>query len=434
MKRLLFHGLRLCIVVALLELFSYLVLFVVNGKSISLSDISRNKMEILTYDADAYALVNRDLEFGNRKFLQSIFVHPYLGFSLKTQTLYQEVESRLPNLSKWQQEFSIIDGVHPKGRIPPADPDKTFYIGISGGSVAGHFAYRGRTALLEELKQCEILRDKDIEIVCLAVHGYKEPQQLMILNYYLALGGHLDMLINLDGFNEVTLPVTENISKNINPFYPRGWFFISQSMTDRETLSAAGRMIQLLENSKTLARITSIFPFRYSYTAGMIWETYVKHAGKAIVRLQNQLIEVPLTPDKIDQIPDILHIVGDDLIQVWKTCSIQQHILCEGNGIRYFHFLQPNQYVKDSKPLSAKELEIAYDTGFYKQLVEMEYPELKLKGQELVEEGVFFRDMTSVFETVEDTLYEDPCCHFNKEGNQILGHAIGKAIVEDYCQ
>jgi len=32
-----------------------------------------------------------------------------------------------------------------------------------------------------------------------------------------------------------------------------------------------------------------------------------------------------------------------DLASVWKMSSIQMHRLCAANGIRYFHFLQPNQ-------------------------------------------------------------------------------------------
>jgi len=37
----------------------------------------------------------------------------------------------------------------------------------------------------------------------------------------------------------------------------------------------------------------------------------------------------------------------EDLAAVWKRCSIQMHKFCAANGIRYFHFLQPNQYVRD---------------------------------------------------------------------------------------
>lgn len=36
------------------------------------------------------------------------------------------------------------------------------------------------------------------------------------------------------------------------------------------------------------------------------------------------------------------------------------HRLSQANGILYLHFLQPNQYVEDSKPMGPDERRVAY--------------------------------------------------------------------------
>jgi hypothetical protein len=52
-------------------------------------------------------------------------------------------------------------------------------------------------------------------VVKATIGGYKQPQQLMALNWFMALGGEFDIVINLDGFNDVALPALENVPTRI---------------------------------------------------------------------------------------------------------------------------------------------------------------------------------------------------------------------------
>jgi uncharacterized ubiquitin-like protein YukD len=79
-----------------------------------------------------------------------------------------------------------------------------FIIGVFGGSVA---------SLPRYLKQLPGLQDKEFIILSFATGGYKQPQQLLILNYFLALGQELDLVVNIDGFNEVALSNLNNKNK-----------------------------------------------------------------------------------------------------------------------------------------------------------------------------------------------------------------------------
>ena len=94
---------------------------------------------------------------------------------------------------------------------------------LMGGSVAVGIYAKSRDLLIENLKSSELFKDKEINIILFALGGFKQPQQLMALNYFLSLGAEYDIVINLDGFNEVVLPFSDNLPFNIYPSYPRHW-------------------------------------------------------------------------------------------------------------------------------------------------------------------------------------------------------------------
>ena len=73
--------------------------------------------------------------------------------------------------------------------------------------------------------------------------------------------------------------------------------------------------------------------------------------------------------------------------------------LCDLNGIRYAHYLQPNQYLPGSKGLNSEELQNAYDAESpYRAVVEEGYPLLRQAGRELEAAGVDFHDLSLIFE------------------------------------
>jgi hypothetical protein len=105
------------------------------------------------------------------------------------------------------------------------------------------------------------------------------------------------------------------------------------------------------------------------------------------------------------------------------------HDLAAARGIAYAHFLQPNQYVPGSKPLSGEERR----TGFredhpYRAVVVEGWPHMRAAGAELRAAGVAFHDLTGLFTERRETLYVDDCCHLNPRGNELLGEAIGRAL------
>lgn len=435
MKKFVFRLVRLLIIVICIEAFSYGMMFLVDGKPASLATIREEKDKIIAFKADPFILAQRDLGVARHTFLSDLHTHPYFGFTLDSKTQFLNLERWIPITRDWETVLrkDKVELPYPLSQTGPENA--LFMIGITGGSVAGHFFEKGRKTLLDELGRCEALKGKRFEFVNMTVHGYKEPQQLMVLNYYLAMGGHLDMLINLDGFNEVTLPISENVVMNVNPFYPRSWFFLSQGLSDRRTLVAVAEMTRLLERTQALAAFTDVSPMKQSWTMALIWRLCVLNAGNRISRIHADLQSDNEADNPWDgrTYTDIYGIVGEECEQLWMNCSELMNALCRDKGICYYHFLQPNQYVPGSKPMSRQELQEAMNSDTFRELVEAGYPGLRTRGQELAAQGVRFHDLTMVFDDVTETLYYDGCCHFNQAGNEILGHEIGRIIVADLC-
>src|SRR5262245_4251662 len=149
-------------------------------------------------------------------FIASGVLHPYLGYVLRRDF---KAANRLrrggPDALDYGFNFSESGLFHERA------PNQVV-IALTGGSVAHMFALRAGDSLRRELRRLRPQIER-VVIVNLALPGYKQPQQLISLAWALALGAHFDAVVNLDGFNDVTLGPVENVPKHVFPFFPRAW-------------------------------------------------------------------------------------------------------------------------------------------------------------------------------------------------------------------
>ncbi len=351
-------------------------------------------------------------------------IHPYLGFVSTPDDKNKNSIS----------DFGFRDSKYPI----QARSNEKIVIGIFGGSVACQVGRDGINALESELKKSIFFINEKIVFLNFGNGGYKQPQQLFILNYILALGGDFDIVIDLDGFNETALPVAENIPNHVFPFYPRSWHStVSGNFFDYDNELIICKVVGYLETQKKLNRIFSSSPFRYSITANLFLKGLNRYMSNVISKLRQKLLKpeviskmyVTTGPTRQYKNDEAMY---QDLAMVWKNCSLQMNKICNANNIKYFHFLQPCQYVPNSKIMKKEELEIAFSKNQpYKKPIECGYPYLIKAGNELVKEGVNFNDLTMVFEHNDEILYCDNCCHFNKRGLTLLSQIIGEIITKN---
>ena len=79
-----------------------------------------------------------------------------------------------------------------------------YVIGIFGGSLSVAFMKFTMPELSGEiLPQVPALHGKRITLLSFAREGFKQPQSLAALSYFLSIGQRFDLVINLDGANEI---------------------------------------------------------------------------------------------------------------------------------------------------------------------------------------------------------------------------------------
>ncbi len=267
--------------------------------------------------------------------------------------------------------------------------------------------------------------------------GYKQPQQLFTLAYFLTLGAHFDLVINLDGFNEVALPPTENTPKGVAPYFPRNWYGRVGLMEDILLVAVAERAA--LERGRRRWAKFFAGPLRYSATANAFWFGNDRILARQIADLQvgvlralpNRTPGYTITGPRTGPAQPVE--TYPQLTDIWRSASLQMARLAEANSILYVHFLQPNQYVSGSKPFHPHEMKIAFsDDSPYRPGVLEGYPLLIETGKELVRARVNFYDLTKLFVTRRGALYADDCCHLSDRGYMLVAKEMVRRI-GDLC-
>jgi hypothetical protein len=257
----------------------------------------------------------------------------------------------------------------------------------------------------------------------------------MTLNYVLVLGGQLDGLVNIDGFNEVALPTCEN-QDDIFGAYPRLWNTLTINLVDPRHSAEAYRLLELRALRQEAARAMLDSPLRWSPTRNLLWKIRDSYLAKKLLVLANVVFTKEREQGRAFATagpPQLYHSEKErypQLAELWANGSRQLNYLCRANRIAYVHVLQPNQYVPNSKSIGPLEMSVAYrDDNCYASGVKDGYPELLRAGDKLRSDGVDFHDLTRLFAAFADPIYVDTCCHYNQKGNDLLAEAVAEALL-----
>lgn len=344
----------------------------------------------------------------------------------------------------------VNPGIDYDGRRIPIDPlglasprpivqhrsDDRLLVGILGGSFAWQFSVLGAERLEQVLQQDPRLAGRRIEVVSLAASTFKQPQQVMILNYVLTLGGEFDVLINIDGFNELAL-ARETDEARVYYAYPRMWPYRTMHSRDPRIEPELHRVRQIREERQQLTAA-----IRTSWLRGLalanLWWMYREYRGsRELADLGNRLHEHNLKygigfergGPHTEWLPD--DVLFPQYAALWERSSVQLQAAAEKLGLVYLHALQPNQYVPGSKPLSPEEQSGAFDeTCGYCKSVRTGYSLLQGRAESLRRQGVDFIDLTSMFADVPETLYVDECCHLNAAGYERVAERLGRELLQ----
>ena len=424
-KRILFYAIVWIVLVCITETSSFVAYRLYHAHWYTWSTAAVERRDALA----KYSMLGRPTTLSRNT---SRSIHPYLGFV--EQPGWQGPRKHTHRFL-WE-ELDVnqsADGFFSRQPVVQQRVPGTILVGVCGGSVAHMYYRQGIHITLNELRDRSEFRGKRFVVLCFALGGYKQPQQLMALNYILAQGGELDVLINIDGFNEVALHAVENAKKNVYPLYPRSWYFHVGQVQDARLLRLVGQSALLEEKIKTGASLFGSRPFRLSPTCHLVWrarqQSLERQHMDLIQKKANHQVKGTFDATGPSFRPHSEHELYEHLAAIWQRCALQMHALCRENDIRYFHFLQPNQYVEGSKPMSEEEQRVAVREDHpYRTGVIYGYPLLQQAGVELRSQGVEFADLTQIFSTISEQIYIDDCCHFVEHGNAIMAREIARAI------
>jgi hypothetical protein len=315
------------------------------------------------------------------------------------------------------------------GDFPYRKGPRELVIGMLGGSVALQSCGNQRT-LTEPLER-ELARKgyERVTLLCLAVGGWRQPQSFIALAYFLPM---IDVAIVLDGFNEV-IQTSEGVLRSYPAAFP--WSAVYAPLargagSADETLRLAG----LVEANREAARATRLIdrsPLRHSMVAHLAWRVYVRRyearvarlraAGDAAVADEWGAVE-PVRTDR-----DLAEKQARYLDFYVDTIRYSARI-AELAGKPFFHFVQPNQYLRGAKPLSEEErVRFVANRGWF-DIVTPAYERLSAASRALRREGIESWFLGPLFAARAETVYSDDCCHFNEHGIALINAVMAEAI------
>ena len=328
----------------------------------------------------------------------------------------------------------------------PFDTDR-IVVGIFGGSLAANLAaYEAKHDVLRPRLAEHLDRSADeLQVLNFAQAGYKQPQQLLVATYFRALGQKLDLAINLDGFNELTLGTSNALS---------GWHFAMPSLSHvgplRDVVGFTGSSSDGLLRMAKIRQAWDGFAMHYErawsrkgwethLASGFLYNwlqckvhlrTYQKTFDEHMKALENAgdsrswLYLEPIGKIEEDDQPARDEAMNQ-AVAFWTRAGRDFHRLQSSGGDAYLQVLQPNQYFPTERVFSAEEKAIAFsDASPFAPFVPPGYPRLEAALEGLQESGIQAWSATRLYDDIADPVYRDDCCHLNDLGHQLLAEKL----------
>ena len=365
-------------------------------------------------------------------------LHPYFGPTHRQGYPFDIPEALRENASSPARVPTNNFGFASTHKYPfvKTSPNQ-FVIGMFGGSVGAWFCQVGAHRMVEDLKANAFFKTREIVPLCLSHEGYKQPQQLIVLAYFLTLGQQFNLVINIDGFNEVALGSRNNehgrdISMpspiHIDPLL---------NLIDQATLTPA-RVQALARISVDKERLNGLIDrMRRNRSAAVHvaldrYYRFTMNRYQAEVGAYDALPSNPSASSLLLLTPPVRKregpgVVFGDIANDWTRASLLMHDLLAARGVPYLHVLQPNQYFT-RRTFSDAEARVALnkDTPF-KRSVENGYPALERAAAMLAEKEQFV-DGTTALDREPGPVYEDDCCHYTDRGYEVLADLIAERV------
>jgi len=361
-------------------------------------------------------------------------LHPYFGFIDKTGTEHPRSYLRASHAANNFGFASSYD--YPFKKQNPAQ----FVVGVFGGSVAANYAFNEieKHILAAALNRLPALANRQVIVMPFAIGGYKQPQQLLVLSYFLSLGHDFDLVVNIDGFNEVALGVL-NDQHGIESSMPSD--FILLPMVNLATGAFSKEELELtvatLNEKERLANVVKSLTTAWTATGYQLsWlraRALVGSYWEGVGKLDRLRMARSGSAQSYMQIVARPRMTADEalvaMVTRWARASLMMKELLDARRIPYVHFVQPNQYAGTRRVFDQRERAIAIsEASPFKPGARKGYPMLGAELAKLRQAGVNAFSAVDLFDDVGAPVYSDNCCHYNEAGSALFSAYVAQTI------
>lgn len=359
---------------------------------------------------------------------------PYFGYTLRagrTEDYLDEGPWKANNFG-----FQTMEAVQKDGccDYPYRPSDDEFVVGVFGGSVGSGFAMQAQAdgSLAKALAKVERVGERRVTVLNFSHPGFRQPQQLTTLAYFLSIGQTFDLVVNIDGFNEIVTS-WRNHADGVEFSYPADtlWGAWGRQL-DQQKVPVSDRLFHRANFHTLSARAAR----EHQTTCWSAWCFYLAEAravyhdwraGSDRARLSGDYQDHTLFPTKsVSVLPEPFD-VHAETARVWRRASAGMARLAEASGAEYVHILQPNQWFTEAGSYEPIKADHIYQWVI--DPVNTGYPLFRQNGADLARQNVAFLDATLVFKDVPDRqAYVDDCCHYTPGGYRILFEALAKYL------
>lgn len=352
--------------------------------------LPENSLTSLAYEADPW--------LSKLTWTNNILPHPYFGFTK------QNIEDQI-------------------SEIKNTPPDEKFVVVIVGGSVAQSFGDQVRVRFAEKLKKAiPALAQKNVAVYNFAIGAGKQPQQFYQVSYVL---DHIDMVISLDGLNEVEGFSGRHFLPAEAPAFS-ALFFANNSGNIFYGLSA-----KILKRTYILMNFLAQNVFTWSHSFYYSYRALGFPLYKATTHLQD-LYGNSIYAGMRDLTDKDPRRQTKKYLNVWSKYLTYTNLLTKSYQVRYFAFTQPNQYLPGSKVFSEHEKSVAFSppdqAAYHAQNMKMLREETDL----LKKQGLPVFSLMEIFKDHPEEVYTDDCCHLNEHGNDIMEEKILQIVAHHF--
>ena len=390
-----------------------------------------------TRDQNEKTLVAQDKKdlSGNLFKHLTVLFHPFFGY----------VEKGIPGLTNnhgfrnYKPEGQCCD-------LPYIPGKNEIVIGVFGGSVAGSFGQwiRWRPHFRKILETYPQFKGKKLTFLNFAIGGYRQPQQLMILTYYKMLNQKLDVVLNIDGFNEVVTAFhNSQMQHDISHPATDVWFNMARFLEQVNMRGGDGTDVMASYHkwhsvsAKRSARRCSLASC-WVFNKAKYWyhtrqNLSITSSNKKTWRDRSHFF---LTEKRKNRDPDLNLVFDHKDVEalmkrqsfIWQSASQSMHKIAKDVGALYIQIIQPSILYSVDRVIPTKKKK--HGREYLLKPLKSGYDKIRGSVPEMRKKDILVYDASGVFDSATEHVYADDVCHLNEKGQAIFSDFIAKSLAD----